>query len=93
MESQVAEFEVAITDAVNRSLPNRDTPEVQVIVKAAQDELRRLLRRRLEIVRRIGTVKQTIAGLCNLIGDDEPGSDKRAMRRRTSRRREQELQP
>lgn len=93
MESQIAEFEIASSDAANRSLANRDTPEVQVIVKAAQDELRRLLGRRLEIARRIGTVKQTIAGLCNLIGDDELASDLRAMRRRVSRTRERELQP
>jgi hypothetical protein len=73
------------------SRANRDTPELQVIVKAAQDELRRLLRKRSEIVRRIGTVRQTISGLCNLIGDDELSEDSRAMRRNISRRTEQEL--
>jgi hypothetical protein len=73
------------------SRANRGTPELQVIVKAAQDELRRLLRKRSEIVRRIGTVRQTISGLCNLIGDDELSEDSRAMRRNISRRTEQEL--
>jgi hypothetical protein len=75
------------------TLANCDAPEVQVIVKAAQDELRRLIRRRVEIARRIGTVKQTIAGLCHLIGDDELGDELRAMRCSTPRRREKELQP
>ena len=52
------------------SLANRGAP-VQVIVKAAQDELRGLIQQRAEITKRIGKIKQTIVGLCNLFGDDE----------------------
>jgi hypothetical protein len=42
---------------------------VQEVVRAAHDELRQLIRQRAEIMKRIGTVKQTIAGLANLFGD------------------------
>jgi hypothetical protein len=44
-------------------------PHVQEVVRAAHQELRQLLRQRAEIVKRIGTVKQTISGLANLFGD------------------------
>ncbi len=49
-------------------LPNGDR-HVQEVVRAAHDELRQLIRQRAEIMKRIGTVKQTIAGLANLFGD------------------------
>jgi hypothetical protein len=45
-------------------------PHVQQVIRAAHDELRQLLRQRGEIMKRIGTVKQTIVGLANLFGDD-----------------------
>jgi hypothetical protein len=48
---------------------------VQQVVNAAHDELRQLMRQRAEIMKRIGTVKQTIAGLANLFGDDVLGED------------------
>jgi hypothetical protein len=48
---------------------------VQQVVEAAHDELRQLMRQRAEIMKRIGTVKQTIAGLANLFGDDVLGDD------------------
>ena len=48
---------------------------VQQVVRAAHDELRQLLVQRAEIMKRIGTVKQTIAGLANLFGDDALGED------------------
>src|SRR5277367_2039516 len=41
----------------------------QQVVKAAHEELLQLMRQRAEIMKRIGTVKQTIAGLANLFGD------------------------
>jgi hypothetical protein len=44
-------------------------PHVSEVVRAAHDELRQLMRQRAEIVKRIGTVKQTIVGLANLFGD------------------------
>ena len=40
------------------------------VVKAAEEDLRQLIRQRAEIVRRIGTIKQTIVGLANIFGDD-----------------------
>ena len=46
-----------------------DTGHVQEVVRQAQEELHVLLRQRAEIMKRIGTVKQTIAGLANLFGD------------------------
>src|SRR5438132_2116144 len=52
----------------NKSVPNSG-PHVQEVVKAAHDELRQLMRQRAEIMKRIGTVKQTIVGLANLFGD------------------------
>ena len=47
----------------------RSDDHVQEVVKQAHEELRQLLRQRAEIMRRIGTVKQTITGLANLFGD------------------------
>jgi hypothetical protein len=40
------------------------------VVRQAHDELRQLMRQRAEIMKRIGTVKQTIVGLANLFGDE-----------------------
>jgi chorismate mutase len=47
----------------------------QQVVKAAHGELLQLMRQRAEIMKRIGTVKQTIAGLANLFGDQVLGDD------------------
>ena len=46
-----------------------DVGHVQEVVRQAQEELRQLMRQRSEIMKRIGTVKQTITGLANLFGD------------------------
>jgi hypothetical protein len=48
---------------------------VQQVVKAAHEELRQLMRQRADIMKRIGTVKQTIAGLANLFGDSVLNDD------------------
>jgi len=48
---------------------------VHQVVKAAHDELRQLLEQRADIMKRIGTVKQTIAGLANLFGEDVLGDE------------------
>ncbi len=42
---------------------------VEEVVRQAHEELRQLLQQRAEVMRRIGTIKQTIAGLANLFGD------------------------
>ena len=46
-----------------------DKGHVQEVVKQAHEELRQLLQQRAEVMKRIGTVKQTIAGLANLFGE------------------------
>lgn len=43
---------------------------VQEVVRQAHEELRQLLQQRSEVMRRIGTIKQTIAGLAKLFGDE-----------------------
>src|ERR1700731_5274237 len=43
---------------------------VQEVVRQAHQELRQLLQQRADVMRRIGTIKQTIAGLANLFGED-----------------------
>jgi chorismate mutase len=48
---------------------------VQQVLKAAHDELLQLLEQRSEVMKRIGTVKQTIAGLANLFGDEALSED------------------
>jgi hypothetical protein len=47
----------------------------QQVVKAAHEELLQLMRQRAEIMKRIGTVKQTIAGLANLFGEQVLGDN------------------
>ena len=44
-------------------------PHLQEVIRIARQELSDLQRQRTEIVRRIGTAKQTILGLANLFGD------------------------
>jgi len=52
-----------------KSTGSYGTGHVQEVVRQAHDELRQLLQQRAEVMRRIGTVKQTIVGLANLFGD------------------------
>jgi len=61
--------------AGNGSLLRNGDPHVQEVVKAAHEELRLLMRQRAEIMKRIGTLKQTITGLANLFGDEILGED------------------
>jgi len=44
-------------------------PHVQEVVRSAEQELFQLLQRRADIMKRIGTIKQTLAGLANIFGD------------------------
>jgi len=46
-----------------------DVAHVQEVIRQAHEELRQLMQQRADIMKRIGTVKQTIAGLANLFGD------------------------
>src|SRR5258708_18551118 len=52
-----------------------NTISAQQVVKAAHEELLQLMWQRAEVMKRIGTVKQTIAGLANLFGDQVLGDD------------------
>lgn len=42
---------------------------VQEVIRSAERELHELLARRAELMKRIGTIKQTLAGLANIFGD------------------------
>lgn len=48
---------------------------VEEVVRQAHEELRQLLQQRAEVMRRIGTIKQTIAGLANLFGESVLSDD------------------
>jgi chorismate mutase len=52
-----------------KAVERYDVGHVQEVIRQAHEELRQLLHQRAEIMKRIGTVKQTIAGLANLFGD------------------------
>ena len=52
-----------------RTITDTGNGHVQEVVRQAHEELRQLLQQRAEVMRRIGTIKQTIAGLANLFGD------------------------
>src|SRR5204863_8895358 len=52
------------------SAPKGGDQHVPQVIRTAHEELRQLMRQRAEIMKRIGTVKQTIVGLANLFGDD-----------------------
>jgi len=52
-----------------KAVERNDVGHVQEVVRQAHDELRQLMVQRAEVMKRIGTVKQTIAGLANLFGD------------------------
>ncbi len=52
-----------------KTIGNTGNGHVQEVVRQAHEELRQLLQKRSDVMRRIGTIKQTIAGLANLFGD------------------------
>lgn len=52
----------------NSGPPSADS--VREVVRSAERELQQLMRQRAEIMKRIGTIKQTLAGLANIFGDD-----------------------
>jgi|SRR6266496_5866019 len=69
---------VVMNEAAERRNENRSLaggPHVQEVLRAAQEELRVLLQQRAEIMKRIGTVKQTIIGLANMFGDEVLSDD------------------
>lgn len=55
---------------INPTIERPETsPHVQEVLRAAEAELTGLLRQRADLMRRIGTIKQTMSGLANLFGD------------------------
>src|SRR6185295_19566227 len=44
-------------------------PHLQEVIRSAERELHELMQRRAELMKRIGTIKQTLAGLANIFGD------------------------
>ncbi len=54
---------------------NTSNGHVEEVVRQAHEELRQLLQQRAEVMRRIGTIKQTIAGLANLFGESVLSDD------------------
>lgn len=52
-----------------KTVERYETGHVQEVIRQAHDELRQLMQQRADIMKRIGTVKQTISGLANLFGD------------------------
>ena len=52
-----------------RSSSSEPDAHVQQVVKQAHEELLQLLRQRADLMKRIGTLKQTISGLANLFGN------------------------
>jgi hypothetical protein len=42
---------------------------VQEVIRSAERELQELLQQKAELMKRIGTIKQTLAGLANIFGD------------------------
>jgi hypothetical protein len=61
---------MAMETVRNGDFPGVSDPHVQQVVRAAHEELRQLMRQRADVMKRIGTVKQTIVGLANLFGDE-----------------------
>jgi len=53
-----------------KTIAGVENGHVQEVVRQAHQELRQLLQQRADVMRRIGTIKQTIAGLANLFGED-----------------------
>jgi hypothetical protein len=56
-------------------------PHVLEVIQSMRLELAELLQQRAEIMRRIGTIRQTLAGLAKLFGDSNLDDDLLAVRR------------
>src|SRR5947209_18859059 len=70
MVMDVGRSVISGSSGTGRSISGAGDPHVQEVLRSAHEELRTLLRQRAEIMKRIGTVKQTIVGLANLFGDE-----------------------
>ena len=70
IQGEVLAENVHASYGFTRTMDYTREEHVQQVVRQANEELRCLLQRRAELVKRIGTLKQTIAGLANLFGPD-----------------------
>jgi hypothetical protein len=75
MQGEVVADAVHARYGFTRTMHREPEDHVQQVLRQANQELRSLLRQRAELVKRIGTIKQTIAGLANLYGQDVLGAD------------------
>lgn len=55
---------------IARQVNHSTNPHLAEVLHQAERELRQLLEQKAELMRRIGTIRQTIVGLANLIGDE-----------------------
>jgi len=62
-------MEVQARGSARSAIVGDSNGHVHEVVRQAHEELRQLLQQRAEVMRRIGTIKQTISGLANLFGD------------------------
>ena len=67
----------AESDSVNALIDpsHQPDPHVRQVLRQAHEELVQLLERRAALMKRIGVLKQTIAGLMNLLGDSALNND------------------
>ena len=64
----VSKEECNLKDSIPESFEDRGI-HVQQVISAAQQELKQLMQQRADLMKRIGTVKQTIVGLADLFGN------------------------
>jgi hypothetical protein len=62
---------------VRRSMSTQTSgaEHVEQVIERVQEELESLLKQRAVIIKRIGTIKQTVLGLANLFGDEVIGEE------------------
>jgi len=63
-------------------------PHAQEVIRSAERELNQLLKLRAELMKQIGTIRQTLAGLANLFGDSVLSDDILSILARKSRGRQ-----
>jgi len=57
-----------MNNATDQNSGSPQSDHVREVVRSAEEELRHLLQQRAEVMKRIGSVKQTLAGLASIFG-------------------------
>lgn len=70
-----------MTEEQTTAMATAPAPHVLEVIQSMQRELAGLLQQRAEIMRRVGTIRQTLAGLARLFGDSNLADDLSAGRR------------